>query len=273
MADDRLRKIAEGREAEIYAWEDGAVLRLLRNPDGQRQVEWERTAMDAARASGVSVPAVLGVTTTLGRPGLIMERVEGSDLLTVVGKRPWEIFRVGPLAGELHARLHGVLAPDSVPPLKTVLQGRIERSGLVPVPVASYALSALQGLPDGDRLCHGDFHPGNIIANGQPMIIDWTNVTRGDPDADLTRTNLMHRLGSLPPGSPLLLRVGALFGRSLMRVLYLRAYRHARPVDMSAATRWEVPVAAARLADNIPEERTALLKLLERRMAAAGFAD
>ena len=36
-----LRKIAEGREAEIFAWEDGTVLRLLRNPDGQRQLEWE----------------------------------------------------------------------------------------------------------------------------------------------------------------------------------------------------------------------------------------
>ena len=267
MSKEPLRKIAEGREAQIYAWEDGAVLRLLRNPDGQRQIEWERTAMEAARAAGVSVPAVLGVTEALGRPGLIMERAEGVDLLTQVGQRPWAIFRVGPLAGELHAALHAVAAPENLPPLKHVLRGRIERSGRVPEHLIPPALSALDSLPEGDRLCHGDFHPGNIIANGRPVIIDWTNVTRGDPDADVARTNLMHRMGSLPPGTPLTLRVGALFGRNLMRVLYLRAYRRIRPVDMKAVGRWEVPVAAARLGDGIAEERPALLKLLERRLA------
>jgi aminoglycoside phosphotransferase (APT) family kinase protein len=228
--------------------------------------------MEAARASGVSVPAVLGVTMVQGRPGLIMERVEGVDLLTVVGKQPWQIFRVAPLAGVLHAAMHGVVAPENLPPLKLVLQGRIERPGMVPERVGQFALAALEALPDGDRLCHGDFHPGNIIANGKPMIIDWTNATRGDPNADVSRTNLMHRMGSLPPGTPIMLRVGALFGRNLMRVLYLRAYRRARPVDMGAVDRWEVPVAAARLADNIPEERSALLRLLGRRIAEAGQA-
>jgi aminoglycoside phosphotransferase (APT) family kinase protein len=269
LAEPDLRKIAEGREAEIYAWEDGAVLRLLRNPQAQPQLEWERAAMEAARSSGVSVPAVLGVTTVRGRPGLIMERIDGVDLLTVVGKQPWQIFKVAPLAGELHASMHNVVAPESLPPLKLALRGRIEGSGLVPVHIGAFAAAALDALPEGDRLCHGDFHPGNVIANGKPVVIDWTNVTRGDPDADVARTNLMSRMGSLPPGTPLTLRAGALFGRNIMRVLYLRGYRRTRPVDMSAVDRWEVAVAAARLTDNIPEERAALLKLLERRMAGA----
>jgi aminoglycoside phosphotransferase (APT) family kinase protein len=268
VSEQELRKIAEGREAEIYAWEDGAVLRLLRNPNGQRQIEWERRAMEAARAAGVSVPAVLGVTEALGRPGMIMERVEGVDLLTQVGQRPWVIFRFAPLAGALHAALHAVAAPETVPPLKPALRGRIE-SGAVPARFVRFALSALAALPEGDRVCHGDFHPGNIIANGRPVIIDWTNVTRGDPDADVARTELMSRMGSLPPGTPFMIRVGAPFGRGLMRALYLRGYRRARPVDMKAVGRWEVPVAAARLADGIAEERPALLKLLERRMAEA----
>ncbi|MEX1254874.1 MAG: phosphotransferase [Dehalococcoidia bacterium] len=269
MPDQDLRKIAAGREAEIYAWEGGAVLRLLRNPQAEAQIEWERPAMAAARAAGVSVPAVLGVTTVQGRPGLIMERVEGVDFLTVIGKRPLEIFRLAPLAGELHAATHGVVAPDNLPSLKGVLRRRIAQSGLVPEGVGQFALSILEALPEGDRLCHGDFHPGNVIGTERPVIIDWTNVTRGDPDGDVARTNLMSRMGSLPPGTPLTLRIGALFGRGIMRVLFLRAYRRSRPVEMAAVDRWEVPVAAARLADNIPEERGALLKLLERRMAEA----
>src|SRR5215475_12266456 len=32
-------------------------------------------------------------------------------------------------------------------------------------------------MPDGDRLCHGDFHPLNILGNTlDPMIIDWLDA-------------------------------------------------------------------------------------------------
>ena len=67
-----LVKIAEGREAEIFAWQDGSVLRLLRNPNAQRQVDWEAAAMRAAADAGVRVPAVRELTTVDGRPGLVM---------------------------------------------------------------------------------------------------------------------------------------------------------------------------------------------------------
>ncbi len=48
-----LQTIAQGREAEIFACEDGTVLRLLRDSDDPQQVEWE---------AGVPAPAVHGVT-------------------------------------------------------------------------------------------------------------------------------------------------------------------------------------------------------------------
>ena len=51
-----LQKIAEGREAEIFAWDDGAVLRLMRNPAGQRAVESQSEALKAAHEAGVKVP-------------------------------------------------------------------------------------------------------------------------------------------------------------------------------------------------------------------------
>ncbi|TMA37195.1 MAG: aminoglycoside phosphotransferase family protein, partial [Deltaproteobacteria bacterium] len=43
----------------------------------------------------------------------------------------------------------------------------------------------LETLPDGDQLCHGDMHPGNIMLSRRgPMVIDWTNARRGHPAAD-----------------------------------------------------------------------------------------
>lgn len=262
-----LVKIAEGREAEIFEWQDGHVLRLLRNPNAGTQAEWELRAMQAARTAGVSVPATYGVTTHDGRPGLIMDRVRGLDLLTIVGKQPWRVWWAARVTGALQAQLHEVVAPADLPSTKDMYRRRMAGSPLVPVDVRSIAERLLDDLPDGDRLCHGDLHPGNVIhTEGEPAIIDWTNVTRGDPTADYARTLLMMRTGSVPPGSPLVIRVGAHGLRGLMVGGYAGAYRRGRPVDAELAQRWETVVAANRLADDIPEERETLLKLLAERM-------
>ena len=67
-----LRKIAEGREAEMFAWGDGTILRLLRDPGADRRNQMQAAAMRAAAASGLRVPAVVEVTTAMGRPGIVM---------------------------------------------------------------------------------------------------------------------------------------------------------------------------------------------------------
>ena len=265
-----LHKIAEGREAEIFAWEDGNVLRLLRNPNAQQQVEWEAQAMKAARAAGVSVPAVHGTTTVQERPGLVMERIDGPDQLTLLTQRPWLLFRAARLLGEVHAQLHETEAPDSLSALKASHKRRIESSDQVPPHLAEFAVAELEKLPDGDRLCHGDYHPANLLmTNGAPVVIDWTNVTRGDPAADVARTLMLLRLGEPPPGTPAIVRLLTLVGRRIMLSGYLRAYRR-RPVDMGLIDRWEVPIVAVRLTEKIESERPALLRILEKRGAAAG---
>ena len=268
MAYPDLVKIAEGREAEIFAWDEGTVLRLMRSPEAKQAVEWQAHALRAARAAGVSVPEVHGVTEALGRPGLIMERVEGPDMLTLIGRRPWLVFSVGSVSGKLHAELHGVQAPDDLRALRPALKASIEASDLVPRHLAQFALATLDTLPDGDRLCHGDFHPGNLIkTDGEPVVIDWSNVTRGDPAADVARTLLMLRIGEPPPGAPVLVRVLAAFARGILLSAYRRAYRRHRPIDPDLVARWEIPVAAQRLTENIEGERPALLRLLEARAA------
>jgi len=260
-----LRKVAEGREAEMFAWEDGAILRLMREPGAEGRNQGQAAAMEAARSRGVRVPAVLGATTVMGRPGLIMERIEGPDLLTLIGRRPWATFRVARVCGEVQARLHEVQAPSVIPSAKDTLKRWIETNGQLPQHLAEFAREALDGLPDGDRLCHGDFHPGNILMAGdEPVLIDWSNALRGDPTADVARSRMMLRLGEPPPGTSLALRMLALVGRNLLVSLYLRSYRKERPVEMAAVKRWEIPVAAARLSEGIEEEVPRLLALLER---------
>ena len=56
-------------------------------------------------------------------------------------------------------------------------------------------LAGIADMPDGDRLCHGDFHPRNILGDAsQPVIIDWPDARRGDPAADVCRSWLLMKL-------------------------------------------------------------------------------
>lgn len=256
-----LKRIAEGREAEIFAWEDGTVLRLFREARGAAALEREIGAMRAVAAVLPFVPRVLGRFDVDGRPGIVMERVDGPDLLTLLSRRPWSVRRFGALTGELHAQLHDVVAPPELPALddraSAILPG-------LPPAIAEAARRELASLPAGDRLCHGDFHPGNVLMSPRgPVIIDWPGAMRADPLADHARTLLLLRVGAVPPGTPALLRAGALFARGLMRSSYARAYRQRRPVDRGLLRRWTVAVAAFRLLDDIPGERAPLLRVLE----------
>lgn len=262
-----LTKLAEGREAELFAWGEGAVLRLLRDPNATVSNERQRAALEAARAGGASVPAVREAGVYHGRPGLVLERIDGPDLLTLLGRRPWRLLWAGRACGVVHARLHDITAPAGVPTLHARYgqpAGGLDR---IPPPIARRVRALLATLPEGDRLCHGDFHPGNVIISPRrPVVIDWANVARGHPEADVARTLLLLQLGELPPGTLLPVRLLARLARMLLRRIYLNEYRRHRPLNRRRLARWETVQAAARLGEGIASERAALLRLLRRRI-------
>lgn len=265
-----MRKIGEGRMAEVYDRGDGSVIKLGRVPGWTAPLEWEAMAMEAAAGTG-AVPAVIGMETALGRPGLVMERIQGQDLLTALGRRPWTVLQVGRVLGEVHARIHTTSAPTSLRPLRATVEGALRSSPEVPPDLLPDVLQVLETLPDGEALCHGDFHPGNLIVAGdRPVVIDWENVTRGHPDADVARTLLVLEGGSPPPGTSPVIRLLSPFARGILRSAYLRSYRRQRPLDPGSLRRWGVIAAAHRLTEPIPEEREWLLGLLAKGLRTEG---
>jgi aminoglycoside phosphotransferase (APT) family kinase protein len=266
MSHRTLVKIGEGRESEIYAWDTGMVLRLMRDPAAGERLAREAAALRSAGESGAPVPTVRGLVQIDGRPGLVMERIDGFDLIAAVAKRPWTIARAARKLGEIHERVHQVEAPLALIGGRALLAERIAVAPL-PVRTAAFAQRVLEELPDGSRLCHGDFHPGNVLVGDQgSFVIDWTNASRGDPDSDVACTLLMLELAVVPESWPLLVRRMASVGRRFFHAGYLRAYRRLRSFDPAFVERWKIVHAAARCSGGIAEETPLLIAYVEQRI-------
>ncbi len=258
------RVLAEGREAVLHEWDDGFVLRLMRDADAGPALAHSSAASEAARGAGVPTPRVVEVIEIGGRPAQVLERIDGPDLFAYLAANPLRLPGVAGTLADVHVQLHRVVAPAELVSTHERLASRIRGSDLVPQSVTRRALDVLAELPTGDIICHGDYHPGNVMLDDRgPMLIDWTGATRGDPTADFARTRLMLQVGELPPGAPAVIRALAAVGRRTLWRLYDRRYRRARHVDPQLAERWTLVVAANRLSEGIAGERAALLRTLD----------
>jgi aminoglycoside phosphotransferase (APT) family kinase protein len=161
--------LALGRDADVFALDEGLVLRRYRTPHDTIR---EGAVMQWAAAAGIPVPAVHEVTAT----DMVLDRVHGTTMLDDLLAHPWRARRHAATLSGLHRRLGGVTAPE-----------------WLPAPVG-----------DGDSLLHLDLHPGNVmLGRDGPVIIDWANAARGPAGADPATVWLMGRVASLP-GSPVL---------------------------------------------------------------------
>jgi aminoglycoside phosphotransferase (APT) family kinase protein len=178
------------------------------------------------------------------------------------------VLTAGRALARVHLAMHGRAAPEGLPELHDLLRERITRAAPLPDDLRARALALLDELPRGDRICHGDLHPANMLGTwDDPVVIDWGDASAGDGTADVARTELLVRVGEPPPDAPAAIRRLARLGRRALVDRYLADYRRGRPLDQGLLDRWRTVRAAARLAEDIPEEHPTLLRMVGQALA------
>jgi len=259
------QEIGDGWETHTYSfrpageglpepWQRPLILRMYPGDfdRGAERVEREQSIQRFVRARGYPAPLPLAHEkdpSILGLPFMVMERASGAMLMDAMSGRPWRVGGLVLRMVELHVRLHQLDVGGCPLPSEGTLAERklMEMRALA----ASLGLGEPEGLawleakkdivmPEERSVCHNDFHPLNIVIDGegQCCLIDWSGAAVGDRHCDIATTLVLLRTAPFQ-GRNLFERLVHPLARWLLVSGYQRRYRRRLPIDTARLRYWE----------------------------------
>jgi uncharacterized protein (TIGR02172 family) len=248
------KMIGQGRTAEIFEWGEHSVLKLYRGGFPKTAIENEFKIGGELYQKGIPVPEVDELIEMDGRSGIIFERVTGQTMMKLVSAKPWKIVGEAQKLAELHKAIQ-INVDASIPSYKLYIKESISESKLLNEKIKKGLLEKLENLPDGSVLCHGDFHPDNIIISREKVVvIDWTTAAKGDPLSDIARTSTIFKYGAVPEHKSRIEASIINFFRTKFFSEYIKHYLRITGMNRELIEQWELPLAAARLKEWIPQK-------------------
>lgn len=237
--------LAKGSTADIYAWKVGKILKLFRE-----HTEWhanEITATKIAYDSGLPVPKVFsGLIEVNEKEGIIFERIDGPSMTEYLDNHPEKVEAYARSAAVLHTQVHSKVRSE-LSSLLEILTWSIQQADSLETKDKNVVLDILNDLPDGNRLCHNDFYPNNIIVSPRgPVIIDWAIGTKGNPDADFTRTWLISKMWLERLKESKTSQHSILMWQKFWEA-YFNQYKEINPFCFEQLARWQVVIVTASL--------------------------
>lgn len=179
--------IGTGNTAAVYEWDEGRVLKLFYQGYPEEAVKKEFHNAEAIKNMNFAKPGVYEIISCEERLGIIYDKAEGESLTDWVMKTG-DMEQCAEYMAELHKAI-GMNRINNLPDYKDFLKFSIYNVQSVDLEKRKEVLNMIDKLPDGDVLCHGDFHPGNILINdGNAKVIDFMNLCHGDFLYDVART-------------------------------------------------------------------------------------
>ena len=175
-----MKLIAIGNTAEVFEYEEDKVLKLFKAGYPLEQIQREFNNTVIMNRTCVHTPKTFEIVEHEGRHGIVFQKIIGVDLLSEYLKNPSD----EKVAAEILVNLTDIQ--------KKVLSEETTE-GISYKNYLDWFGYDGSNLPDGNFICHGDLHPGNIIRtkDGELCLIDFMNVCRGPKEYDVARTYVL----------------------------------------------------------------------------------
>lgn len=248
-----------GTTSDVYHWSNHTILKLFKPSIEDQFIEYEGLIHEIVYAKGVRIPKLLEEVEFKGRRGYIYEEIPGKSQLFNLYKKKWKLVYYAKALAKTQLEIHqhtSLLLPD----LRELLRKDIHKVNTLTIEDAERLMAYIDILPEGNTICHMNFHPGKLFYNnGIGKTIDWVTAARSTPAADVARTYLL-----LKHSMPLYegLRWVNYLER-LRRFILVKCYityycKHAH-MTFKDIEIWLKPIAIARLSENISDEEKKIL--------------
>lgn len=240
-----MELIAQRKNKEIYVDNDTVVKLYV---EGHSQSDILNEALNQSRVeeySNLNVPKLIEVGKLDNRWAIISERIEGKTISELMKENPDNFDKYLNLFVDVQL----AILSNEVPLLNRIKEKftrKLENATNIDENTKYELLQRLQGMKNHNKLCHGDYHPSNVIVkeDGTVYIIDWAHVTQGNASADAARTYLLFSIDN----------------KEEVAEKYLNLFSEKSGIEKSNIQRWIPIVAATQMTKNIEEEQEFLSK-------------
>lgn len=241
------KKLAEGKNNVVYQSGDLAV-KVFKDKYPKADVLNEALITAQVENTGLNIPKIKEVSVIDGKWAIAMDYIPGKTIEQLMKENPEKKHEYLEMLVDLQIDMHSKTC-TILKKLKDKLYDRINGLDVIDAAKKYELLTRLDGAPKHNKLCHGDFTPQNVIISdkdGKPYIIDWNHATIGNASADIARSYLWLSLYMPDIADD-----------------YMSLFCKKTDTDKVYVQKWLPVVAAARLYNNIPEEKGLIMKWID----------
>lgn len=195
-----------GFTADIEQYDKDTLIKLYRDYVPQADIDREILCTECVQGRGLPVPEYRGYTEHEGKRAILLEYIRGDSMMSVLSHGKIAPEELAEDFAKIHYQMHQCKA-DELEKGKCRLERLLRLSEHnLGTDLMTRCLKLMEKLPEGNSICHNDFHPGNMIYSPNGMIaIDWSDATSGNPFADVARTVQMFDYGPFAcSGTPII---------------------------------------------------------------------
>lgn len=255
--------IGTGKTSSVHALSHDKVVKLFHESEPDYIPELELSILESISTTKLKTGQQFEMVKVQNRIGIIMDRIHGINTMKSLIRRPWKTAETGRKMARLHHEIHSIRVPDIVSQQEK-LEQKIETSEDILKSRYDKILTYLKTLEFNDQLCHGDFHPKNIMnSEGRLTPLDWGDAHCGNAFGDVARTYIVLSSPHIPSGTPLLMKWMLKKYRKILVQSYISEYLKISNTKWQQIESWLIPVAAARIEEDISNEKEWLLNLID----------
>lgn len=195
--------IGEGHFSTVYRLDNETIIKVFnKSPVSLEKIQQDQKIAREAFVLGIPTAISYDVVKVGGHYGIVYEMVNADTLSSIVNKHPELMAELSRKAGKLLRQLHHTeFKPGILPDILTTWRGTIttlQEHELLSAEEAGSLHAMLDRIPSRNTFIHYDFHGGNILVQGDELIlIDVGDASLGYPAVDLACVYLFAEL--VPP--------------------------------------------------------------------------